>query len=346
MNSLKTTRMYYSLDKIFKVSEKAESINRWVNKYTIDRDKYDYLIQIAKTYKFELAKDVVTALERGEVIPINTADPKDVKDKEIEIPTSISSLSFINDHKKLVTAVDISPRSSYVRNKATDEIEAFNVRDPKDFYIYMQRGYVARKLLTDKNSLEFQPNFVKAVVNSYSRMLAKSISAIYGTGAKEEWSQRLLYITICFALQNFFNYEPLKAKDFAMRFPGINKQVIMTNSKYFNSDYSDKISMCSNKMMEKIKQIDDKTIFPFDIYIMIIAKEFEEMRTGKIERRTITDRYISMYGQNSLTAIEHCESFVNMILTSEFKSGLYIDANIKNIAEDDIKVIKSCLINN
>jgi hypothetical protein len=81
MNSLKTTRMYYSLDKFFKISQKFESINRWIYNYTIDRDKYDYLIQILKTYKYPLAKDVSKALERGEVIPINMADPKDPKNK-------------------------------------------------------------------------------------------------------------------------------------------------------------------------------------------------------------------------------------------------------------------------
>ena len=64
-------------------------------------------------------------------------------------------------------------------------------------------------------------------------------------------------------------------------------------------DYGIKISMASDKMLS-VKEIDDKTIFPFDIFVMIISKEFEEMRTGKIERRTITDRYISMYGQNAL----------------------------------------------
>ena len=174
-------------------------------------------------------------------------------------------------------------------------------------------------------------------------MLAKSISAIYGTGAKEEWSQRLLYITICFALQNFFNYDILKAREFALTFPGINKQVIMTSSKYYNADYGIKISMASDKMLS-VKEIDDKTIFPFDIFIMIISKEFEEMRTGKIERRTITDRYISMYGQNALTSIEHCESFINMLLTSEFKCGFYIDNNIYNIAKDDIAIIQKSLI--
>ena len=342
MNSLKTTRMYYSLDKFFKISQKFESINRWIYNYTIDRDKYDYLIQILKTYKYPLAKDVSRALERGEVIPINVADPKDPKNSAMEFPTSISSLSFI-DKKKLITSVDTSPRSSYVRNNANGEIESYSVRDVKDFYVYMQRGYVARKLITDKNSLEFKPNFVKAVINSYSRMLAKSISAIYGTGAKEEWSQRLLYITICFALQNFFNYDILKAREFALTFPGINKQVIMTSSKYYNADYGIKISMASDKMLS-VKEIDDKTVFPFDIFIMIISKEFEEMRTGKIERRTITDRYIRMYGQNALTSIEHCESFINMLLTSEFKCGFYIDNNIYNIAKDDIAIIQKSLI--
>ena len=336
--------MFYTLDKIFKISQLASSVNKWIEKYTIDRDKYDYLVQIFKTYKYPLAKDVVRALERGEVIPFNSGEPKDLNDKQVVIPTSITSLSTLNDKKKLVTYVDTAARSSYSRNKATGEIESYNVRDLKDFFIYMQRGYVARYLIENKISLEHKPNFVKAVVNSYARMIAKSISAIYGTGAKEEWTQRLLFITICFGLQNFFNYEPMKAKEFALTFPGINKQMISAVSKYYNSDYSNKVSMSSNKILES-KEITDETLFPFDIYILLLSKEFAEMRTGKIERRTITDRYISMYGQNSLTAIEHCESFVNMILTSEFKHGFYIDNNIWNIAKDDIEVIQKILTN-
>lgn len=336
MNSFKTTKMFYVLDKFFEITPKIASINRWVNKYTIDRDKYDYLIQILKTYKFPLTKSVVEALERNEVIPININDPKNPDDKMIVIPTSISSLSALDERKKLVTYVDTSSKATYVRNKLNNEIEAYAI-NARDFYTYALRGYIARYLVENKTAMEYKINFVKAVCSAYSRMLAKSISAIYGTGAKEEWSQRLLYITICFALQNFFNYEPEKAKEFAFSFPGINRSFIIQSSKYYNSSYSN-ISMRSNDVLNN-KEINDDTVFPFDIYISILSKEFEEMRTGKIERRAITDRYISMYGQNSITAIEHCESFVNMIMTSELKSGLYNDARIFDITKDDVKTI-------
>lgn len=342
MNSFKTTKMFHVLDKIFEITQKLASINKWVNKYSIDRDKYDYLIQILKTYKYPLTKDVVTALEKGEVVPINTNDPKNPDDKMITIPTSITSLSTLNEKKKLVTYVDTSSRATYVRNKVTNEIEAYAI-NPRDFFIYAYRGYIARYLIENKNGMEVKINFVKAVCDAYSRMLVKTISAIYATGAKEEWGQRLRYITICFALQNFFNFEPQKAKDYALTFKGIDKSFIYSSCKYYNSSYSN-ISMRSDDVTKENKQITDDTIFPFDIYISILAKEFEEMRSGKIERRTITDRYISMYGQNAITALEHCESFINMIMTSELKSGLYIDNNIHDITKDDVKVIISTML--
>lgn len=342
MNSFKTTKMFYVLDKIFEITQKIASINKWVNKYSIDRDKYDYLVQILKTYKYPLAKNVVASLEKGEIIPINTNDPKDPSDKMIVIPTSISSLSTINEKKKLVTYVDTSSRATYVRNKVTNEIEAYAI-NPRDFYIYAYRGYIARYLIENKSGMEVKANFVKAVCNAYTKMLTKTISAIYGTGAKEEWGQRLKYITLCFVLENFFNYEPQKARDYALTFPGIDKSFIFSSSKFYNAAYNN-ISMRSDDVTKENKQITDDTIFPFDIYISILSKEFEEMRSGKIERRTITDRYISMYGQNSITALEHCESFVNMILTSELKSGLYIDNNIHDITKDDVKIIINSIL--
>ena len=342
MNSFKTTKMFYVLDKIFEITQKIASINKWVNKYSIDRDKYDYLVQILKTYKYPLAKNVVASLEKGEIIPINTNDPKDPSDKMIVIPTSISSLSTINEKKKLVTYVDTSSRATYVRNKVTNEIEAYAI-NPRDFYIYAYRGYIARYLIENKNGMEVKANFIKAVCNAYTKMLTKTISAIYGTGAKEEWGQRLKYITLCFVLENFFNYEPQKARDYALTFPGIDKSFIFSSSKFYNAAYNN-ISMRSDDVTKENKQITDDTIFPFDIYISILSKEFEEMRSGKIERRTITDRYISMYGQNSITALEHCESFVNMILTSELKSGLYIDNNIHDITKDDVKIIINSIL--
>ena len=260
----------------------------------------------------------------------------------IVIPTSISSLSTINEKKKLVTYVDTSSRATYVRNKVTNEIEAYAI-NPRDFYIYAYRGYIARYLIENKTGMEVKANFIKAVCNAYTKMLTKTISAIYGTGAKEEWGQRLKYITLCFVLENFFNYEPQKARDYALTFPGIDKSFIFSSSKFYNAAYNN-ISMRSDDVTKENKQITDDTIFPFDIYISILSKEFEEMRSGKIERRTITDRYISMYGQNSITALEHCESFVNMILTSELKSGLYIDNNIHDITKDDVKIIINSIL--
>jgi len=351
MNSFKTTKIYSLIDEIFLISPKVANLNQWIGKYTIDRDKYDYLVQISKTYKFPLTKSVVNVLERGEVLPYNSQDPKNPDDKPMSIPTSITSFSTPDKVKKVITYVDTSMKASYVRNKTTKEIEAYAINE-RDFYCAAQRGYVARYLFMNNSALSTTPKFVKAVINSYARIMAKPISAVYGTGAKEQWTQKLLYITIVYGLQNFFDMETEKAKEFALTFPGINRAYIMQECKFYSTNKSEIFNMRSsidpkarfedfNKKGLISAETKDKknALYNIDIYVLALKHEFEEMRTGNISDRTILDRFTSMYGQNSMTAMEHCESFINMILTSELKCGIYNDRGIYDIAKDDVKSI-------
>lgn len=347
MNSFKTTKIFSLIDKVFQLSPIISTLDQWIGKYTIDRDKYDYLVQICKTYKYQLSKEVVSCLERNEIIPFNSQDPKNPEDKLMNIPTSISSLSGFDKNKKVVTYVDTSMRASYTRNKLNKEIEAYSINE-KDFYTSMQRGYVARKLIVGNAALSSSPNFIRAVMNSYARLMAKPISAVYGTGAKAEWMNKLYYITCVFCLQNFFNYEIERAKTFALSMPGLSKTYIVEESKIYNRD-SSKIDMrSSTDPIERGKLVlansnNGVPVYPIDIYVELLKSEFEEMRTGKIEYRSILDRFTSMYGQNSMTSIEHCESFINMIITSEMKCGIYNDRGIFDIAKDDIKTICTIL---
>lgn len=347
MNSFKTTKIFSLIDKVFQLTPIISTLDNWIGKYTVDRDKYDYLIQICKTYKYQLSKDVVTCLERNEIIPFNSQDPKDPSEKLINIPTSISSLSGFNKNHKVVTYVDTSMRAGYARNKVNKEIEAFSISE-KDFYCSMQRGFVARKLIVDNASLSTSPNFIRSVMNSYARLMAKPISAVYGTGAKAEWMNKLYYITCVFCLQNFFNYEIERAKTFALSMPGLTKAFIIEECKLYNRDSSKIDMMSSSDPIERGKKViagsnNGIPVYPVDIYVELLKSEFDEMRTGKIEYRSILDRFTSMYGQNSMTSIEHCESFVNMILTSELKCGIYNDRGIYDIAKDDVKTISTLL---
>ncbi|MGL4949583.1 MAG: hypothetical protein ACRC5M_04315 [Anaeroplasmataceae bacterium] len=345
MNSVMNTRLFTAIDKSFDVVAMIRSANSWINKYTVDKDKYDYLMQISKTFKFSLVSKVVKSLEVGLIRPLLLADPKNKEDKKITFPTSISCMLLKDASGKTVSYVDTSQHSHYNRVKLTGEVEAFAMSNERQFYALMQRGFVARSLQMNAASYDTTPRFVKAVVNAYARMMAKPISAVYATGAKDEWMQKLLYVTIVFALQNFFNYEQEKARLFAMSFPGINRAYIMENSKYYNCQKFDFVDM-TPAGVKKAYPNDNDLKYPVDVYVQILKTEFEEMRNGKIEFRTVLDRYTSMYGQNSMMAIEHCESFINMLLTADLKTNFYNDLGILQIAKMDIDVILAIINGN
>lgn len=348
MNRLSECMIFNMLDKVFACRAVIQDLPHMIGKYAVDRDKYDYLVQICKTYKYPFASEMTKELDAGLIRPFMFIEPKSVDTKLIKFPTSINIFP-IKDSKtgKLVSYVNLIRDSQrYIRNKATDEIESFKYTET-NFYANMERGFVSRKLHMYESAFNTDSYFTRIVATSYSRMLARIISMIYGVSAKDEWMQILLYDIGVYVFQCFFNYDLIKAKEMALTMKGINKSTIIDKSKLYNINRPE-FDMRFSEVRKNYAN-SKELLYPFNILLDIIQLEFqyiksdsEDTNNKKNLSRVIVNSYTSMYGQNSMMAIEHCESFVNMLLSARFTTGMYNELTIRqnNKAEiDDLSKI-------
>ena len=344
MNSLTTTKIYPLLDQVFNITAIFKNDNDKIKLYAVDRAEYDYLVQIAKTTKFDLTKYVVKDLELGNIKPVFFAEAKDnTKNKAIALPTSISSVLVPDRTQRgnVLAYFDVSVSGAkYIRNKTTNDIESFSMNE-RTFYGYAQRAFFSRFVYNHASSLDNNPLFVKTVATCYAKLFTMVITGQLGGNSKGDWMQRLSYIASIYALQNFFGYDMEKARKYALTFNMIDSSYIYENCKYWNyfnlSDHR-LIDMNPETINSVYSNSKDKPK-PIDVFVTILSKEFADMRREPMTYRTISYEFTRRYGPNSVLALEHAESFINMLLQVDVKSGLYSDLIIKNYLEPFIPII-------
>jgi len=331
MNSIRTTKVFEPVNKIFKLQESILNPSFSLDPYIVDYEMYDFILKTFRGYKFPLAKKIVEYGQSQMLIPLTLSDPKVSKAKIIMHPSSIPTFLKINNKKQSISYVDTSPKASYLRNKVTGGIEYYKI-DERCFFAYMQMALL-NKIFTDYSStFEHNVNFAKLVAEIYAYLLQRSISSIYPVTSSVEDAEALMYLCAIYCLQNFFNYSIEKAKANALTLRGVNRLTIVNNCHYYNYAEDDNIDM--RPELEHKGLGDGKTkIYPIDIFVNILSAEFPYIKSGRMEARTLLERYSTMYGQNSAFAVEHFFSFINMIFTSDLKVNLYTDLLIQKAAE-------------
>jgi hypothetical protein len=130
---------------------------------------------------------------------------------------------------------------------------------------------------------------------------------------------KLNFIAALFFLQTFIGYNVERAVRIALGLKLVDKQVIENESIiYAHQDF---------------------TISNFDMLIAAIEKEFSYIRPGTITIRLVSYQFNSFYGESAHFALEHFQSFINMIINVHIGTNLYHDLFIK-------KSLSSNLISN
>ena len=352
MNSITTTKLYPRLDKVFNITGFLANKDDFLKKYVIPRDMYDYLIQIAKSsFKgMELNKWVVKDLDSGIIQPVFFADPPNPNDKILKYPSSISSILTPDRQRNDIKGYfDVSIDGSFTRNKATRELESFKMTGTeKKFFVLAQRAFINRFVAKNSMSLNTNPLFVKTVSSLFARLFSNVISGQLGGSSKGDWMQRVNYIALVFALQNFFDYDMEKARNFAFAFQSVDKAYIMENCNYWNYFNISNPKILDMKYSEIQKNFANATKenkpYPIDIFISILSKEFQDMRKDPLEYRNVLNVFTSRYGPNSVFAIEHGESLLNMVITATGKVGIYNDLIICSNIEPFLPDLYRCII--
>lgn len=343
MNSLSSTRMFTFMDKLYGITKIIGDQNFKVENYTVDLDKYDYLLSFLKGYKFPLIKNVLNGLSKEEIMPLCLAEPKDKKNKAIIFPQSITGF-LRRTNKGLVSFVDVSPRAKYVRTKQTDEIEFFKISE-RDFYTFMQIGFLNKFCNENSSSLEYNTKFTKLVAECYAFVLFKCISSTYPIAANKDAAEILIFLCAVYAFQNFFDYDLNKATALALTLRGVGKSNVMNNCNFYirlSDNFDMRPSVIGNRK-GKDEKGRDVQVFPIDVFLAILTEEFPILKNGKFEYRNLVQRFTTMYGANSVLAIEHFFSFLSMIEMSHMKIEYYNDMGIDNACATYVNDINSLI---
>jgi hypothetical protein len=112
-----------------------------------------------------------------------------------------------------------------------------------------------------------------------------------------------------FFLQTFVKYDAERALNTAFKIKIIDKNIIEKECLMYSNE--------------------ELVISSFDMLVKALEKEFSFIRQGDITIRSVAYHFCSMYGETALFALEHFQSFVNMIINAHLGTNHYNDLSIK-----------------
>jgi hypothetical protein len=294
--------------------------------YSISDSFYNHYYKIFINKKYPLTKYMLQLAREDKIRLVNFSDPKDLKLKSILLPPYFTCLAGKSiDGKKLIVYANAVKRAGYKRNTKTNEIEGLKI-DEMSLFGYLYSATISYLIITKSTQLENNTRFIVLCTELYISLLNRCISSKqYPIGSDMNDYIKLNFISALFFLQTFIGYDTERAVKTAFMMKLIDKAVIENSSViYAHSDF---------------------TISNFEAFIKAIEKEFSYIREGDITIRTISYHFVSSYGDTALFALEHFQSFINMIINAHVGTNLYSDLLIKkSIASNAIANIEQAFL--
>jgi hypothetical protein len=297
-----------------------------LSKYAIPDSFYNHYYKIFQSKKYLLTRYMLQLAKEDRVRLVNFIDPIDSKLKPIILPPYFTCLAGrAEDNKKLVIYANAIKKAGFKRNTKTQEIESLSI-DEMSLFGYLYSATIAYIISTKSTMLEGNLKFVSLCAEIYAVLLNRCISnKQYPIGSTTNEYTRLNFITALFFLQTFIGYNVENSIRTALNLKVVDKTTIMNECIIYGHD--------------------ELTISNFDIYIKALEKEFSYIRPGTITLRTLSYQFNSLYGDTALFAIEHFQSFINMIINASIGTNLYNDLLIKkSIASNLIGNIEQALL--
>jgi hypothetical protein len=321
MNTLANTQLfkaaieqYNSLKNVFNT--------KILNQYAIPDSFYNHYYKIFQNKKYPLTKYMLQLAKEGRVRLVNFSDPADLRLKAILLPPSFTCIAGRSeDGKNVVVYANTAMRGGYRRNTKTQEIESFKI-DEMSLFGYLYSASIAYIILKKSIVLENNMRLISSCTELYVSLLNRCISAKqYPIGSSMNDYTKLNFISALFFLETFVGYDAERATKVALGIKLVDKKVIENESIIYAHG--------------------DLTVSNFDTFIAAIEREFTYIRPGTINIRLISYQFNSLYGNAAHFALEHFQSFINMIINSHIGTGLYHDLFIKkSIASNLVATIE------
>jgi hypothetical protein len=308
MNTLGNTQLFRAAIEQYPALKNVFS-SKALSDYSIPDSFYNHYYKIFQNKKYPLTKYMLQLAKQDQIRLVNFADPKDLKLKPILLPPSFTCLAGKSeDGKKLIIYANAIKKAGYRRNSKTHEIESLNL-DEMSLFGYLYSATVAYIIAIKSIVLENNQRFISACTELYVSLVNRCISSKQAIGSNMNDYIKLNFITALFFLQTFIGYDVERAINVAMGIKIVDKSVIQNES----------IIYAHGEM----------TIPNIDVFIEKIEKEFNYIRPGSITLRLISYQFNSFYGEASHFAVEHFQSFINMIINSHIGTNIYHDLFIK-----------------
>jgi hypothetical protein len=319
MNTLANTQLFRAaIDKRPQLKNVFNS--EMLAKYSIPDSFYNHYYKIFQSKKYLLTKYMLQLAKEERIKLVNFLNPIDLNLKLIILPPYFTCLGGKSeDGKKLVIYANAIKKAGFKRNPKTQEIERLDI-DEMSLFGYLYSATIAYIIATKSLLLESNIKFISLCAEIYVVLLNKCISSKqYPIGSTMNEYTRLNFITALFFLQTFIGYDVERSVTTALKLKVVDSTVIQNECIIYGHD--------------------ELTISNFDVFIKALEKEFPYIRPGTITLRTLSYQFDSLYGDNALFALEHFQSFINMIINAYIGTNLYSDLLIK-------KAIASNLIGN
>lgn len=308
MNKLSSSEMFKAVMKQFTSLGNILSYNV-LRKYVIPTEYYDFKFKSLATVKHVLARPSIRLAKEGKIQLINFSDPVNLADPAMILPDYFTCVAITDEKKNKTMYVNAMKRSGFVRNTKTKDIEALKL-DEVSLYAYLQCGATAYLLATKDEEITNNTKFVSNCAEIYTGLVSRSIDAAYPFGGETSMYIILSFLTAMYFIQVHAGYTVERAIPLAMKLKIIDETVIWNQCRtYANSD----LKMTS-----------------FADLCSIIEREFKHAKAGAITLRTVQDKFIRTYGSGALFAIEHFQSFLNMVQMADLGVGLYNDKMIRD----------------
>jgi hypothetical protein len=291
-----------------------------LSKYTIPDSFYNHYYKIFQSKKYPLTKYMLQLAREERIKLVNFIDPIEPKLKPIILPPYFTCLGGRSENgKKLVIYTNAIKKARFKRNTKTQEIERLDI-DEMSLFGYLYSATIAYIITTKSLILESNVKFISLCAEIYTVLLSRCISnKQYPIGSTMNEYTRLNFITALFFLQTFIGYDVERSVRAAFNLRVVDSSVIANECIIYGHG--------------------ELTISNFDVFINALEKEFSYIRPGTITLRTLSYQFNSLYGDTALFALEHFQSFINMVINAFIGTNLYNDLLIK-------KSIASNLIGN
>lgn len=281
-----------------------------LNKYVIPLSFYEDKFKALSTKKYALVRPTLKAAKANKIHLFNFSDPFNSQEESSVMPDYYTAFGYvIRDGKGSQTWVNAAKKTGYMRNSDKEPV-ALRTNETA-LYAYLQTGYTSLLLLEHDAEITNNIKLQTYLAEFYGTLMSYVFDRIYPISGELDSYTRLTFLCALYYLQVMAGYDLKKALNIAIKLKNVDAVTVAEKSRAF--------AEASIEMKN------------FDDLIKSLEIEFPFIKKGSMTLRSIVAATARQFGPSSIFAVEHSQSFINMIQSVGLKANFYRDDVISKL---------------